>query len=421
MTTSSKQPDDWALLLSVIDGPLPEIAKRFSQFLAPRIAHDALVIFTRECTGRPRKVAGRTDIVERVTVDELEVVKNAVDVGGPITMTARVAGEQRRLRVVRDATDTLLVLIPRQETARLPDLIDSWFALVAMSIRHRVAQASPDYLAESRAASSERARTITQLTEMHESTLTSILGTLRSPDLDDRTARVIASGSASDALIALRSVGDADRELSEESLDATIDRIQTELMPLVRHAGVDVEHARPPAAGQSLPGETAHAVRAIVRAVTAAFLAQPTPSRMRIGWSADGESLLVEIRDHGSGKVDGDALRRQLGGRLQALDGHLDVEVIDDWGSRVTVRLPLDSPTRSPDEPLVSTLNPRELEVLGHLGMGKRNKAIAAELGVSESTIKFHVTGVLQKLQVSSRSEAGLIAVRAGIAPPPAR
>lgn len=56
-------------------------------------------------------------------------------------------------------------------------------------------------------------------------------------------------------------------------------------------------------------------------------------------------------------------------------------------------------------------LTPREREVLALLGVGKSNRQIALELQVKESTAAFHVSNVLQKLGVSSRSEAGIIAL----------
>ena len=136
---------------------------------------------------------------------------------------------------------------------------------------------------------------------------------------------------------------------------------------------------------------------------------------MRIAWDCSGNELVVDVRDQGAGDLDGDALTRQLAGRLQTLGGRLEVETLAGWGSRVKARMPLDSAAERPDQNVLSTLNPRELEVLGHLALGRRNKAIAAELGVSESTVKFHVTAILQKLQVSNRGEAGLLAARAGI------
>lgn len=415
----------WQQFRAVIDGPLPEIAARFSRFLTPMWPHDALVIFTRECTGRPRKVAGDPTIVDRVTIDELEAIKEQTEHAVMLRTEAVVGGRTRPIRAVLDETDTLLVVMPRTavrptRTAALSAgvseaMLRAWFAIVATSIRQQVSQASPDYLAESRAASSERARTITQLTDSQEDTLTSILGTLRARDLDDRTARTAAADAASSALIALRGVGDADRRLATESLTVAFERLQGELEPVLADLAADVDYVSPVGENRSVPGEIAHAARAIVRAVAVAFGTQRRLARLRIAWACDGDDLVVDIRDQGDGELDGEALERQLTGRLRALDGRLDVESLSGWGSRVVAHIPLATPSARPDEDLLSALNPRELEVLGHLALGRRNKQIATELGVSESTIKFHVTAILQKLQVSNRGEAGLLAAKAGI------
>jgi two-component system nitrate/nitrite response regulator NarL len=61
--------------------------------------------------------------------------------------------------------------------------------------------------------------------------------------------------------------------------------------------------------------------------------------------------------------------------------------------------------TRNNDVP-DSLLSPRELEVLGLMARGMRNKEIAAALFVAESTIKVHVRHILEKLGVQSRSAA---------------
>ncbi|MGV9867207.1 LuxR C-terminal-related transcriptional regulator [Rhodococcus koreensis] len=404
---------------AVIAGPLPDIAARFSRYLTSLWSHDALVIFTCECTGRPRKVAGNREIVDRVTIDELDALKKSADLGTVFDGVHILGGARRPLWVVRDVTDTLLVVVPKrvQPEPPDPDLIVALFGIVATSIRQQVAQASPDYLAESRAASSERARIIAELTEIHDATLSSILGTLRSNDLDDRRSRITASETASAALIALRSAGDADRALSEEAVTTAFARLQGELRPLLRHCEVEIDYVEPPADGRPLPGEIAHAARAMVRTIVLAFGAQPVLARLRVAWDCDGDNVLLEVRDQGSGAIDGSALTRQLSGRLHTLRGRVDIESIAGWGSRVSLVIPLDPPAARPDEHLLSTLNPRELEVLAHLTVGKRNKAIASELGISESTVKFHVASVLQKLDVTNRGEAGAIGIRAGISP----
>lgn len=60
-------------------------------------------------------------------------------------------------------------------------------------------------------------------------------------------------------------------------------------------------------------------------------------------------------------------------------------------------------------------LTPREREVLSLLAEGLSNKAIAARLGVSEHTAKFHVNAILGKLGVDSRAEAIVRAARMGL------
>ncbi|MBA3532648.1 MAG: response regulator transcription factor [Ardenticatenales bacterium] len=64
-------------------------------------------------------------------------------------------------------------------------------------------------------------------------------------------------------------------------------------------------------------------------------------------------------------------------------------------------------------------LTEREREVLALLVEGLNNTAIAAQLVVSPSTIKSHVSNILAKLGVASRTEAATLAVRHGLTPDP--
>jgi NarL family two-component system response regulator LiaR len=68
-------------------------------------------------------------------------------------------------------------------------------------------------------------------------------------------------------------------------------------------------------------------------------------------------------------------------------------------------------------EPL-DRLTPREREVLVLIGRGYSNKRIANELELSEKTVKTHVGHVLAKLGVTDRTQAAVVAVRAGIVGP---
>jgi DNA-binding NarL/FixJ family response regulator len=69
------------------------------------------------------------------------------------------------------------------------------------------------------------------------------------------------------------------------------------------------------------------------------------------------------------------------------------------------------------DEEPLDRLTPREREVLLLLGRGYPNKQIARELRLSEKTIKTHVGHVLAKLGVTDRTQAAVVAVRAGLVP----
>jgi len=62
-------------------------------------------------------------------------------------------------------------------------------------------------------------------------------------------------------------------------------------------------------------------------------------------------------------------------------------------------------------------LSPRELEVLGLVALGRSNGEIAEELFISRKTASVHVTHILDKLGVSNRVEAAMVAARAGLVP----
>lgn len=69
------------------------------------------------------------------------------------------------------------------------------------------------------------------------------------------------------------------------------------------------------------------------------------------------------------------------------------------------------------DEPasLIEPLTHREIEVLQLLAQGLANKQIAAALGISEHTVKFHVSGIYTRLGAASRTEAVRLGVRLGL------
>lgn len=69
----------------------------------------------------------------------------------------------------------------------------------------------------------------------------------------------------------------------------------------------------------------------------------------------------------------------------------------------------------SEGEPQGVQLTPRQSEVLELLCQGLPNKLIARELDLSENTVRWHVQGILEQLQVSSRAEASFMARKLGL------
>jgi two-component system, NarL family, response regulator YdfI len=60
-------------------------------------------------------------------------------------------------------------------------------------------------------------------------------------------------------------------------------------------------------------------------------------------------------------------------------------------------------------------LTPREIEVLRMLAEGLGNKEIAVRLAISDHTVKFHISSILDKLGASSRTEAVTLGIRRGL------
>ncbi len=74
---------------------------------------------------------------------------------------------------------------------------------------------------------------------------------------------------------------------------------------------------------------------------------------------------------------------------------------------------------RGPSADPKALLTVREREILLLVAQGKANKEIAGELVISERTARTHVSNILAKLDLSSRTQAALWAVREGLTPPP--
>lgn len=107
------------------------------------------------------------------------------------------------------------------------------------------------------------------------------------------------------------------------------------------------------------------------------------------------------LKDVSSNKLV-EAIRAAAGGQ-SFLQPSVAAKVINEF-TRVTSAQPLTSSR----QPLVEPLSERELEVLQQVATGASNKEIAAELFITEGTVKNHLTNILGKLGVRDRTQAAL-------------
>lgn len=77
--------------------------------------------------------------------------------------------------------------------------------------------------------------------------------------------------------------------------------------------------------------------------------------------------------------------------------------------------IPRQIAARLADRMTRSDLTARELQILEHVADGSTNKEIAANLNISENTVRHHVNSIMEKLVVSDRTEAVATAIRSGL------
>jgi DNA-binding CsgD family transcriptional regulator len=424
----------------VIRQPLGQILPRLSRVLADVVPHRAVAELSTHCAHSPFKTYGDADITDRLTTADLAPLLASGVAGRPWQGTLRLAGADRAVLVVRsDATPrgAVLLVIRDESTAQgtagqagetgateqpgatgepgepAPDeaavaLVQALWDLVTSHFDRLAAEAVPGALARSRTAAGTRARVIAELGETHAAALTSLLGVLRSRTLDDASARAAATDLAVSALVELRAQAERDQRIAEEPADQAFARLADSLRPLVRYSPVRLELGGP-GSTRPLAADVAHTARAVVLAVLMKVLEQEAVSRVHIGWQVTDDELRAAVRDDGPGTLSLCTLSPgRVRERLDVLDGRLDVDAVPGWGTTVTATVPLRAAQEPAPHPLTS-LGERELEVLTHLALGHRNRAIAQELHISESTVKFHVANILTKLGVGSRGEAAAL------------
>ncbi|MFJ4527507.1 LuxR C-terminal-related transcriptional regulator [Streptomyces nigrescens] len=399
----------------VIRQPLGEILPRLSAVLAELVPHRAVAELSTHCAHSPFKTYGAAEITGRLSTADLTPLLASGIPGRPWQGTLTLAGAERPALVVtsRATPRGAVLLLVRDADATPADeaaaaLVQALWDVVTSHFDRMAAEALPGALARSRTAAGTRARVIAELGEAYSAALTGVLGVLRSRSLDDAAARATATDLAVSALVDLRAEAERDQQIAEEPAGQAFARLADSLRPLVRHSPVRLELGAPDSP-RTVAADVAHTARVIVRALLLKVLEQETVTRVHVAWQITDDELRATVRDDGPGTLTHGVLAPGgVAERLAVLDGRLDVDAVPGWGTTVSATIPLRVSQDPAPDPLTA-LGERELQVLARLALGHRNRAIAQELHISESTVKFHVAKILTKLGVESRGAAAAL------------
>ncbi|MFI6622243.1 LuxR C-terminal-related transcriptional regulator [Streptomyces sp. NPDC050528] len=422
---------DLMAAVELIQTPLSEHLARLSSALAETIPHREIAQLAGDCSYASFKIIGeppgRPSVA--ITATDVAALRSLVPSRGSWQGRAPMAGvDMPVLALASDITgqSALLVLI-RTEAPPVPEEhVTPARALWDLVTAYREGPRS-EPLAASRAAAAARAVAIAELREAHGASLTALLRVLRDRALDDANSRARSVDLAVSAVAELRSRVELDRALMEERAGNAFERLAVSLRQILRSRGVRLELGPSDAEDRTdrpLPADITHTALAVVRATVHASLddqvhglgGDDREHRLHIGWKVGTDELRATVRDNGPGTLTRGALdTRRVTERLAPLGGRLNVDAVPGWGTTVTFEIPLSSSSTPCQDPLTK-LGARELEVLGQLARGRRNRDIAQTLHISESTVKFHVARIIGKLGVSTRGEAAALAHQWGAA-----
>ncbi len=148
----------------------------------------------------------------------------------------------------------------------------------------------------------------------------------------------------------------------------------------------------------------------------------PAVAALRHLGRIEGPSALIVLADDPHGAIAAGALRAGARGVLPRHAAASEIIAAIDATTAGLVALhpealePGPAPHRlTAADAAPAPLTPREAEVLGMMAEGLGNKIIAARLGISGHTVKFHVAAIFTKLGAGSRTEAVTIGLRQGL------
>lgn len=134
----------------------------------------------------------------------------------------------------------------------------------------------------------------------------------------------------------------------------------------------------------------------------------------------DSDQVIHAFRSGGSAYCPKDVTPRKLMQVIrQVAQGHFVVgdQVFDQDGLQAWLEKGVEQAGRAhwdEDRETLTTLSPREMQIVQHVTRGLSNKEIAQELGISHQTVKNHMTAILHKLDVEDRTQVAVYALRRG-------
>jgi DNA-binding NarL/FixJ family response regulator len=138
---------------------------------------------------------------------------------------------------------------------------------------------------------------------------------------------------------------------------------------------------------------------------------QPGTAIVMLTASEDEDDLFAAVKCGARGYLLKNLEARQLRAMIEAVERG-EAAISPATAARIIAEF------ARPAVPNPDQLTERETAVLRFVVAGERNKEIAAELGISENTVKFHLRNILEKLHAGSRTEVAARAVREGLVPP---
>jgi DNA-binding CsgD family transcriptional regulator/signal transduction histidine kinase len=414
-----------------------ELAERARAAITPVLPHQALVIVAPGAESLPVRIAAPDELRQRLAAihwPSLFTGEIATEDGAArVAFPDAVAGLRPAAWVAGPGGSAIALIVGSQhhlEIGPAQDWIARLVATLVAAHEHAFAQApSAKTLAFSHAISQERDRVRWELVSRHAATLTALLKTLRVAAQNGSRATppgvAMAIDLASQALLEVNASDKRHDTSLTQPLSSAFAETEAELRTIVRAEEQRLIIGLQDPDRRMVPRAIARAAGIVSRVGVLNATAHPGADKLRVHWRASEESLTVTIADNGEGfEHDDPELREelhQLDHRVASLGGEVHFDSTPRWGTTVTCTLPLRSLTVVPETPAagrIANLRPREREVLELMVGGMRNREIAERLFITIRTVKFHVSNILRKLEVESRTDVIILAHNAGISAP---